>query len=236
MATPKKPEAPTPAHGNVFEKTVLAKLAHIEKQLDAQSKELKQLDENDKRIIASVRLLHNKADSIGEQLTTLSKEIQQLDNKIDLLIVKVDECCKDEHPPPTGVGIQQLGDKGEPMPITGINVGSTEGFGAFPLPEGTQFPSGTVDTWTASDPSITLAPADPNDPSEAAVLVSVPADSTLTTFDLSVSSQMPADSGGNVPAPLTATVSVPVIAAPVPLPTGVFIDQLPKATPLRARR
>ena len=110
--------------------------------------------------------------------------------------------------------------------ITGVNVGGSGTFQANPVPDTSVFPAGTVNTWTASDPSITLAPADPTDPSEADVVASVPAGSTLTSFDLSVSTQMPADSTGTVPAALTATVTVPVIQAPPPVPTGVSISQV----------
>ena len=117
------------------------------------------------------------------------------------------------------------------MAITGVHVGDSEVFVANPVPEGTLFPAGTVDTWTASDPSIGLRPAnDPStDPGESAVVASVPADSTLESFDLSVSVQMPADAAGTVPEPLTNTVTVPVIKAPAPLPTGVAISQMPRA-------
>jgi hypothetical protein len=113
-----------------------------------------------------------------------------------------------------------------PGNITGINVGGSGTFQANPVPDTSVFPAGTVNTWTASDPSITLAPANPLDPSEADVTASVPAGSTLTSFTLSVSTQMPADSTGTVPPPLTDTATIPVIAAPPPPPTGVSISQV----------
>ena len=112
------------------------------------------------------------------------------------------------------------------MSITGINVGGNGTFEADPVPTGTTFPSGTVDTWTADDPSITITPANPADPTDTQVVVGVPAGSTLTTFNLSVSVQMPPDSSGTAPAPFTSTVAVPVIAAPPPPPTGVVINQV----------
>jgi hypothetical protein len=112
------------------------------------------------------------------------------------------------------------------VPITGVNVGGSGTFVANPIPDTSAFPSGTVNTWTASDPSIGLAPANPSDPQEAEVVASVPAGSTLASFDLSVSVQMPPDSTGTTPAPLTTTVTIPVIAAPPPVPTGVSIDQV----------
>jgi hypothetical protein len=112
------------------------------------------------------------------------------------------------------------------MSITGINVGGSGTFEADPIPDTSVFPAGTVDTWTADDPSIVITPNDPTDPVDTRVVVSVPAGSTLTTFNLSVSVQMPPDSSGNTPAPLTTSVAVPVIAAPPPPPTGVSINQI----------
>ena len=117
------------------------------------------------------------------------------------------------------------------MAITGIHVGDSEVFVATPIPADVPFPSGTVHTWTASDPSITLRPANSpsTDPGEDAVVASVPADSELKTFELSVSSQMPPDETGAAADPLVDTKSIPVIAVAAPRPTGVAIDQMPRA-------
>jgi hypothetical protein len=122
-----------------------------------------------------------------------------------------------------------------PKSITGINVGAQGAFEADPVPVGTSFPSGTVNTWTADDPTIGLAPADPTDSSEADVIVSVPSSYTGSGFNLSVLTQMPADASGTLPAALTATVQVPVISQPAPLPTGVTINQMPMAAPAKRK-
>ena len=172
------------------------------------------------RIEKSLVVISRQQDDIGDR-------IQTLDNKVDLLIAKIDECCEEEeHPPPRPSGVeikQSIG--GKPMAIVGVPVGGKAKFVALPVPSDTPFPDGTVHTWTASDPSVSLAPFDASDPSEDAVVASLPADSTLTTFDLTVSSQMPPDDSGTVPDPLTNTASIPVVKAPAPRPTGVVIDQ-----------
>jgi len=117
---------------------------------------------------------------------------------------------------PVGVQIFQI--KGETrMSITGLPAGGTGTFESDPIPSSVPFPAGTVDTWSASDPSIIISTT--SDPMQ--VLVGVPAGTTLTTFDLTVSVQMP---GTPLPAPLTATVPVPVL--PPVVPTGVMINQI----------
>jgi hypothetical protein len=125
-------------------------------------------------------------------------------------------------PVPTGVSILQIS-KGGTTLITGIQAGGTPSvFESDPIPSSIAFPAGTVDTWTSSDPLVTVTPSTTN---PAQVTASTPATNTNTTFNLTVSTQMPAVNGVT-PAPLTATVAVPIIAAPAPVPTGVTINQI----------
>jgi hypothetical protein len=122
------------------------------------------------------------------------------------------------------------------MSITGTNVGGQSTFEADAIlnaiadPAG--FPAGSVDTWTSDDPNVSIA-AD-SGPNNSQVVVSVPATDTQgsapagspPSYNLTVSVQMPTPAGGTAPAPLTATVNVPLIAAPPPVPTGVVINQI----------
>jgi hypothetical protein len=117
---------------------------------------------------------------------------------------------------PIGVQIFQI--KGDTsMSITGIPAGGTGTFESDPIPSSVPFPAGTVDTWSASDPSIIISTT--SDPMQ--VSVGVPAGTSLPMFDLTVSVQMP---GSPAPAPLVATVPVPVL--PPVVPTGVTINQI----------
>jgi hypothetical protein len=79
-----------------------------------------------------------------------------------------------------------------------------------------------VDTWTSSDPLVVLTPSTTN---PAQVTATTPATNTNASFVLTVSTQMPAVNGVT-PAPLTATATVPILAAPAPVPTGVSINQI----------
>jgi len=152
------------------------------------------------------------------------ERLRRLEFKVDRLTHLVKKCCcKKERP--TGVEIIQL--TGGTMSITGINVGGSGTFEADPVPSTSTFPAGTVNTWTADDPSITITPANPADPEDTQVIVTVPSTDTNTSFNLTVSAQMPpATPGGTPPAALTNTVSVPIIPAPPQPPTGVVINQV----------
>jgi hypothetical protein len=135
---------------------------------------------------------------------------EQLDEVIAFLKTK---------PVPTGVTIKQ----GGTTMITGIQAGGAPAvFESDPIPSNIPFPPGTVDTWTCDDPNVVLAPS-PTNPAQ--VTASTPATDTATECNLNVSTQMPAVNGV-VPAPLVATVAVPIVAAPAPLPTGVTINQV----------
>jgi hypothetical protein len=129
---------------------------------------------------------------------------------------------------PDGVKITQIGKKGAPMSITGTNAGGQSTFEADALLAGVAdpsgFPAGSVDTWTVDDPLVSIGPD--SGPNNSQVVVSVPATDTGTSYNLTVSVQMPTPAGGTPPAPLTATVNVPIIAAAPPVPTGVTINQL----------
>jgi hypothetical protein len=92
------------------------------------------------------------------------------------------------------------------MAITGITVGGQGTFQVEPVPSTASLPQGVTPQWTASDPSISLAASSDG----TSVVASVPAGSTLTTFNLTV-----------VVGSFQDTVPVPVIT---PL-TGVTITQ-----------
>ena len=132
------------------------------------------------------------------------------------------------------VKISEIDKKGKAGMITGTPIGGQSVFEADALLNGiadpSGFPAGSVDTWTCDDPAATLSPNSPN-PGQVTVAIpatdvqgSAPAGSP-PSYNLTVSVQMPAPAGGTVPAPLTATVNVPLTPAPVPLPTGVAINQ-----------
>jgi hypothetical protein len=141
---------------------------------------------------------------------------------------------------PDGVQITQIVKGATAMSITGTNVGGTSTFEADALLAGVAdpagFPAGTVDTWSISpaDPLVTLGPDSGPDVNEAGtldqVVVSVGAGDTNASYGLSVSVQMPAPTSGPnagvVPAPLVATVQVPIIQAAPPVPSGVAINQV----------
>src|ERR1700678_3369184 len=128
---------------------------------------------------------------------------------------------------PDGVEINQI-DKEQPMSITGTNAGGQSTFEADALlagiadPDG--FPAGSVDTWTTDDPLATVSPD--SGPNESQVVVSGDAADKGTSYNLTVSVQMPTPAGGSAPAALVPTVNVPIIPAPPPVPTGVVINQV----------
>lgn len=113
------------------------------------------------------------------------------------------------------------------MSIVGTNAGGQSTFEADALLSGVAdpagFPAGSVDTWTVDDAAVSIAPD--SGPNNSQVVVSVPATDTNASYNLTVSVQMPAV-GGVTPAPLTATVNVPIIPAPPAVPTGVVVNQL----------
>lgn len=126
------------------------------------------------------------------------------------------------------------------MSIVGTNVGGSSTFEADALLAGVLdaagFPAGSVDTWSISpaDPLVTLGPDSGPDVNEAGaldqVVVSVADGDTNPSYGLSVSVQMPAPTSGPnagvVPAPLTASVTVPIIQAAPAVPNGVSIVQI----------
>ncbi len=127
------------------------------------------------------------------------------------------------------------------MSITGTNVGGTSVFEADAILAGIAdpagFPAGTVDTWTTDDPNAVVGPDSGPDVNEAGTLdqvsVSIPSTDTQGSapagspgsYNLTVSVQLPAV-GGVTPAPLVATVNVPLIQAPPPVPDSVTINQV----------
>lgn len=112
--------------------------------------------------------------------------------------------------PATHATIRQLGGS---MAINGVLLG---GSGKFQVTYNGALAPGAVPQWSASDPSIALAPAADGMTCDAAV----PAGSPLPSFGLSATA---AASDGNS---VTASASVPVLVPPpVPATAGV-IDQI----------
>jgi hypothetical protein len=163
--------------------------------------EIEEIENMERREIAALR-------SIEAQLQSLSDRVD------DILVLLAGRKV------PTAVQISQGGSN----VITGIQAGGAPGvFEADPIPSNVPFPAGTTDTWTSDDPNVTLAPST-TDPTQ--VQASTPASNTAKDFGLTVSTQMPADSTGAVPAPFTNTVRVPIIPATTAVPTGVQINQI----------
>ena len=127
------------------------------------------------------------------------------------------------------------------MSITGTPAGGSSTFEADALLSGIAdaagFPAGSVDTWTCDDPNASIGPDSGPDVNESGLLdqvvISIPASDTQGSapagspgsYNLTVSVQMPSV-GGVAPATLTNTVNVPITSAPVPVPTGVVINQV----------
>lgn len=98
------------------------------------------------------------------------------------------------------------------MPITGIVAGSSGVFQETPTPQGATIPAGSVPVWASSDSTVTLTPSADG----TQVTATVPAGSTITTFNLSVANQ-----DGS----FHTSVAVPVTQAAV-AQTGFQIDQV----------
>jgi hypothetical protein len=153
-------------------------------------------------------------------------DIRRKLNRIEHLCEKILHILERPASIPTGVQITQISKQGEIlMSITGTNVGGSSTFEADALLAGVAdpagFPAGSVDTWTADDPSIVIGPD--SGPNNSQVLVSLPKTYTKADYGLTVSVQMP---GTPPPAPLTSTVRVPANPAPPPVPDGVVISQI----------
>lgn len=132
-------------------------------------------------------------------------------------------------PKPSTITGAKISQGGFNMPITGTNAGGQSTFEADALLNGVAdaqgFPAGSVDTWTTTDPAVSIAPD--SGPNNSQVVVSVPASDTNPSYDLTVSVQMPAAGNPPVtPPPFVATVTVPIVPAPPPVPTGVMITQV----------
>ena len=99
-------------------------------------------------------------------------------------------------------------------------AGSTSNFQEVPTPAGSQFPSGTTFSWTVDDTAdITLAPS--TDGTECqATCVATPAG---TSYNLTCTSSY---TPPGATTPISATVNVPITAAPPVTPTGMTINQV----------
>jgi hypothetical protein len=123
------------------------------------------------------------------------------------------------HHYPRFISIIQVHRRGH-MAVTGVQAGSTGTFQELPQPAGTQFPAGTTFVWSVDDTAnVTLSPSSDG----TTVVAAVSATDTNASFNLTVTSSFTPPGGST---PLAATVNVPVLAAPVPTPTGMEINQI----------
>jgi hypothetical protein len=104
--------------------------------------------------------------------------------------------------------------------IMSTTAGTSSVFQEVPTPTGTAFPTGTTFVWSVDDMAdISLTPSTDGTQCTATCVAS-PAQ---TSYNLTcVSSYTPA--GGT--APLSATLNVAIVAATLPTPTGMQINQL----------
>ncbi len=111
------------------------------------------------------------------------------------------------------------------MAITGTPAGGISTFQSSPsAPPGAVFPAGTTFAYSVDDTAdITLAPnpAAPTDPTQVqATCIAAPA---ATSYNLTCTSSF---TPLGASAPLAVTVNVPILAAAVPTPTAMAINQL----------
>lgn len=99
--------------------------------------------------------------------------------------------------------------------ILGIKPGSSGHFHADIIPADGQLQAGAIPSWSASDPSVGLTPSADG----LSVDVSVPGDSTLTSFGLTISG---VSSDGTA---ISGSATVPVLQPPPPPATGFDIVQ-----------
>jgi hypothetical protein len=98
-------------------------------------------------------------------------------------------------------------------------AGGTSVFQEVPTPAGSVFPSGTTFTWTVDDTAdITLTPTS-DGTGVTAVCVASPA---ATSYNLTCTSSY---TPPGAPTPISATLNVPITAAPPVTPTGMTINQ-----------
>lgn len=127
---------------------------------------------------------------------------------------------------PTALQITQSGEK--TMAITGVIIGEVGDFGVKNLPAGSGLPTNQAlaVVWTCDDPAVQLTPSDDTLSCE----VGVPATDTQGSaaagtqpgFNLTATG-----TNADLPGPITTgPVFVPIIPAPVPLPTSLEMDQL----------
>lgn len=151
-----------------------------------------------------------------DELERRLKKIEALENSLIAecdMILELQHAILDRLNQQTGFTIHQI--KGNHiMPIVGIVAGATGVFQETPTPTGASIPPGTIPLWSTSD-TVNTAVTPSTDGTKCAVAVA--ANTTITTFNLSVANQ-----DGS----FLTTVAVPVTQAPPPPQTGFQIDQL----------
>jgi hypothetical protein len=178
--------------------------------------------------------------------------LRRIEGKIDQLINLVitgDQRILEaiQHPPvpaPNAAKIFQIIGGKKAMSITGVVPGGPASlFEVDPIINGvagtvSQWPAGTVDSWTDDDPLSAIGPVDV--PNKFQVTVAIPANDltgsmaaggspapgTTGSYNLTSSVQLPTPPSGVQPAPIVTTVNVPINIAPVPVPTSSVINQL----------
>jgi hypothetical protein len=141
-----------------------------------------------------------------EGLSTIAASLEEIAVTLKQLVVQT----------PTGFGpIVQISGGDESMPTNLSIAAGTRGiFNTTYLPAGAVAPAGSpAPVWVASDPSIIVG-NDPSDPTGLTVDVDVPANSTLTSFQLALSQVI---NGATISG---GPVTIAVTPAQAPVPTG----------------
>ena len=118
------------------------------------------------------------------------------------------------HTPPAS-GFQILQQGASHMAITGIVLGATGTFTGTPVPPGSALQAGSIPTWSADDPLVTLTPAVDG----LSVAAATSATDTAASFNLT---QSGVNSAG---AAISSTANVPLLPVPVVPATGFDIEQ-----------
>jgi hypothetical protein len=133
---------------------------------------------------------------------------------IEELLFEILQVLKSEAPPAaTSLNVFQI-IGGNIMAILGIQKGAVGQFTGVPFPAGSSLQAGSVPTWSADDPNVTLTPSADG----SAVAVQTSATDTASSFNLTqnaVSSSGASITSGPVNVPLLSAAVVPATAMTV---------------------
>jgi len=148
-----------------------------------------------------VRILHQ----LQQDVADIAGSVREIAFLLRLAVVGI---------PAERIRITQIG--GKKNMITGVPLGGAGTFAVTPIPPNGKLQTGSVPQWTTGDTSVTLTPAADG----LSCVANVAAGETLPSFGLTCTAT---SSDGT---PLTATVSVPILAAVVVPATALSIDQI----------